>query len=92
MHVTNYKFITNLEISSHKGALRVESRKALSISERILNRAKVSGLGHRFPPPPAPSPVSSSFISLSSSPEPPTPPPELSNSPEEFPDILKTRI
>lgn len=55
----------NLEISSHKEDLRVESRKVLSITERILNRAKVSGLGHRFPPPPPTSPVSpSSYLSL----------------------------
>ncbi|WZZ67258.1 hypothetical protein YC2023_078628 [Brassica napus] len=80
----------NLEISSHKEDLRVESRKVLSITERILNRAKVSGLGYRFPPPPPTSPVFSIFISFSSSPEPPRPPsPELSNSSEEFPDIFK---
>ena len=41
--------LSNLEISSQRGPLRVESLKVESMSERILSRAKVSCLGHRFP-------------------------------------------
>lgn len=43
-----------LETSSQSGPLRVASRKAESMSERICSRASVSWRGHRFPVAPLP--------------------------------------
>lgn len=66
-----------LDTSSHRGPLRVASRKTASMSERILSKTSVSCLGHRFPDAP---PLSVSSPPMSSGKLPATTPPGSNSS------------